>query len=303
MAPSLRSLYAYASNLLSQLPLLGTLSAPNAIEPYIPLSGAPSCPIDGPMSCHNSTPIEDGSSPSCCFVHPGGRVLLTQFWDREAHVDGAEQDWTIHGLWPDRCDGSYDQFCRYTGVPQFSNITALLAHHGQQELLEFMDRYWPAAFGSNAGLWAHEYNKHGTCINTLAPRCYGEDYQVGMEVVDYFVRAAGLFRTLDTYLALERQGFVPDAGKAYALEDIQRALEKFSGGKVVLRCTGGGRDKVTKAKYAPDVLHEVWYVYFVKGSLQSGQFVPAQELGHEGNAGNCADQVRYLPKRIRGDEL
>jgi hypothetical protein len=25
--------------------------------------------------------------------------LLTQFWDREVHVGGSEDSWTLHGLW------------------------------------------------------------------------------------------------------------------------------------------------------------------------------------------------------------
>lgn len=123
MSPSasIRSALAYAGNLLAQVPLLQDVTNPfsNLLEPvvegvsqaittpgngysgevtpYDPLSGAPSCPIDGPMSCHNNTPI--AGDDSCCFIYPGGRMLLTQFWDREVHAGGAEQDWTLHGLW------------------------------------------------------------------------------------------------------------------------------------------------------------------------------------------------------------
>jgi ribonuclease T2 len=92
---SLRSLLAYAGGLFSQLP--GAPQAPSDVRPfYEPLSGAPSCPIDGPTSCSNSTPV---AGDSCCFVHPGGRLLLTQFWDQKVHAGGAEDDWTLHGLW------------------------------------------------------------------------------------------------------------------------------------------------------------------------------------------------------------
>lgn len=113
---SLRSALAYAGNLFGQIPFLQDIANPfsptvdigeafshpshayaGEVTPYDPLSGAPSCPIDGPLSCHNSTPI--AGDPSCCFVHPGGRILLTQFWDRDVHVGGAEEDWTLHGLW------------------------------------------------------------------------------------------------------------------------------------------------------------------------------------------------------------
>jgi len=140
--------------------------------------------------------------------------------------------------------------------------------------------------GPNSHLWEHEYNKHATCINTLAPKCYGEKHVPGVEVVDYFTRASALFRTLDTYYALEKAGIVPHNRRHYPLADVQAALQKYSGGKVVLRCTD-----------RRDVLHEAWYVYFIKGSLQTGEFVPAQGNGEEGDAGNCAPWVKYLPKR------
>ncbi len=91
---SLRALVSYASNFVSQIPFLN--NSPRNVSPYEPLSGAPSCPLDGPMSCQNSTPV---TGDSCCFVHPGGRILLAQKWDPEIHASGAEEDWTLHGLW------------------------------------------------------------------------------------------------------------------------------------------------------------------------------------------------------------
>lgn len=43
---------------------------------------------------------------------------------------------------PDLCDGSYDQFCGM--APRFNNITEILQHYDQGELLENMNRYWVA---------------------------------------------------------------------------------------------------------------------------------------------------------------
>lgn len=193
MAPSLQSFLSHAGSLLSQLespssptsqldpiqprPILTTGSFFSFPSPSyyhmqpLTLTSAPSCPLDGPTSCHNSTPV---TGDPCCFVYPGGRILLTQFWDQKMKVyaGGADQDWTLHGLWcvffylfftftfslssstsskwvdisvfhrPDLCDGTYDQFCHMT--PRYDNITAVLEHHGQHELLQFMDRYWLA---------------------------------------------------------------------------------------------------------------------------------------------------------------
>ncbi len=112
-------------------------------------------------------------------------------------------------------------------------------------------------------------------------------------MVDYFVRAVALFRALDTYYALERAEIAPHPTRRYALAGITTALEQFSGGRVVLQCRGSKND----------TLHSVTYVYHVKGSLQTGHFVPARDLTKEGDAANCAPTVRYLPKRPNGDEL
>lgn len=116
MAPSLRAILSYAGQLVSQIPLqlngavpggerhapevhgvkgpAGVSSTDTMTSHYTPLTGAPSCPINGPTSCSNSTEAD-----SCCFIYPGGRLLLTQFWDQKLHVGGAEEDWTVHGLW------------------------------------------------------------------------------------------------------------------------------------------------------------------------------------------------------------
>ncbi|KAH8841711.1 hypothetical protein MCOR27_009539 [Pyricularia oryzae] len=317
MAPqqSIRALLAYAGNIFSQVPLggianpfdsgsavVGNTGVQQQQCHYSPLTGAPACPIDGPMSCHNSTPVEGNS---CCFVHPGGQLMLTQFWDQDIHEGGSDEDWTIHGLWPDLCNGGYEQFCNI--APQYRNITEILHAHGQADLVSYMNRYWVADRGTNDHLWEHEWNKHGTCINTLAPACYSVPSSSScsstnaavaspgeMAVVDYFTRAVALFKTLDTYTALERAGIVPHARKRYPLVDVQKALAEYlGGGKVALRCRGGNRHR------KGDVLNEAWFVYYVKGSLQTGEFVPAPPTGRD--ATNCAPWIKYPPKRRRGD--
>ncbi|KAK2038589.1 ribonuclease T2 family protein [Colletotrichum somersetense] len=288
MAPSLRALLARLTSILptSQTALAGGGGGDTiAVTPYEPLSGAPSCPIDGPLSCHKTS----GPTDSCCFVYPSGRLLLTQFWDDTVHAGGTEEDWTVHGLWPDLCDGSYKAYCGMT--PHFNNISDILKQYDQGDLLASMERYWVPAYGSHDHFWAHEYNKHASCINTLSASCYADAYTPGVEVVDFFTRAFSLFRQLDTYTALERAGITPSHSKRYPLADVTRALEALSGGRVVLRCQGRGRD----------VLHEAWYSYFLQGSLQTGQFVPADSLGSHGDANNCASEVRYPPKKCRGN--
>jgi len=232
--PSIRGLISFAGNLLSQIPLgsHSSTSSPAAVQhktPYIPFGNIPSCPANSPLSCHNSTVAPD----SCCFIHPGGQLLQTQFWDVRPSI-GPEDSWTLHGLWyvsrfplprplcsvqpetikrwhedwnrPDLCDGSYPSYC--TAAPRYYNISSILTEASQTDLLEDMNTFWLPNSGTPENFWQHEWNKHGTCVNTLAPSCYGEGYNAGDEVVDFFTRAVALFKvfplSLFSSLWLER---------------------------------------------------------------------------------------------------
>lgn len=59
-----------------------------------------------------------------------------------------------------------------------------------------MNKYWLPNRGTNENFWEHEWNKHGTCVNTLNPSCYGESYEVGDEVVDFMAKAVEVFKVI-----------------------------------------------------------------------------------------------------------
>ena len=65
------------------------------------------CAALGPVdfSCEAAPPAN-----TCCSPTPGGLVLQTQFWSTYTGLEDEGQllpkgSWTIHGLWPDNCDG------------------------------------------------------------------------------------------------------------------------------------------------------------------------------------------------------
>ncbi|PBP27304.1 ribonuclease T2 family protein [Diplocarpon rosae] len=297
--PSLRSLSSFAGGLLSQIPLLSqpqqpvSISSPQSQSPFPPVNsvgpgvGASNfehiCPINSPTSCHNSTAFPD----SCCFIYPGGQLLQTQFWDTGPSI-GPSDSWTLHGLWPDLCDGSYPTFC--TQAPMYHNITAILSSSSsslstssnEPSLLDYMKTYWLPNRGSPDSFWEHEWNKHGTCINTLAPSCYSA-YTPGSEVVDFFTRAVALFKELDTYKALAAKGIVPVWGKTYTRAEILDALKAVTGQEVVIGCRGR-------------VINQAWYSFNVKGSLQGGEFIATEPVGKSGRGGCPETGIRYLPK-------
>ena len=66
------------------------------------------------LSCSSrASPL---SVDSCCAETFGGLFLSTQFWSTYTGLESEGQllpanDWTLHGLWPDFCNGSYTQYC------------------------------------------------------------------------------------------------------------------------------------------------------------------------------------------------
>jgi ribonuclease T2 len=139
------------------------------------------------LSCHAPAPID-----TCCTESPGGLVLLTQFWDNL----GPKESWTLHGLWPDKCDGSFDTNCDPDRV--YPDPAAILEQFGKEVLLDDMRTFWKGNRGDES-LWEHEFAKHGTCMSTIDPLCYGPGYRQGIEAVDYFQQAVDVFKQLDSY--------------------------------------------------------------------------------------------------------
>ncbi|KAI4858545.1 ribonuclease T2-like protein [Hypoxylon rubiginosum] len=240
------------------------------------LGGAPKqCTSTTALSCHNTTTVAD----TCCFNYPGGSLLQTQFWDTNPTV-GPVNSWTIHGLWPDHCDGTYDATCDSSRA--YTNISAILKASGDDDLLSYMETYWLPNDSTAETFWEHEFGKHGTCVSTLEPRCF-TNYQATEEVPYYFNTTVALFKTLPTYQFLASAGITPSSTATYKLADIQAALSKNHGGQsVYVGCSS-------------NAIEQVYYYFNVYGSVANGQFVPASP--DNGEDGGCPSTgVKYLPK-------
>ena len=144
---------------------LSLASAALALFAPTTLAGHSDFCFDYPLSCTNTTAVQD----LCCFNYPGGELLQTQFWDTDP-ATGPANHWTVHGLWPDHCDGTYSQYCDENR--QYKNISAILQSYGKTELLAYMEKYWKDQGGNDESFWEHEWGKHGTCISTFDTNCY-----------------------------------------------------------------------------------------------------------------------------------
>lgn len=247
------------------------------------------CPAVTPVSCSASGQVSD----KCCYESPGGILLQTQFWDYAQSV-GPADSFTNHGLWPDNCDGTYQQFCNTDNQiddvsnllndPQFNGADAPIAG---SDLLSSMETYWKSDNGDDESLWTHEYNKHGTCINTLAADCY-EKWGVTSDpkkqaVYDYFRIAMDLFSKKNTYETLKAAGIVPSNDQTYSQSQIADALKQgHDGFEVHFICDDNG------------ALNQVWYYHVLQGSLLGEQFTPIDSLEHDTECPQ--DGISYPPK-------
>lgn len=103
----------------------------------------------------------------------------SQYWEGQL---------TIHGLWPQRLDGTWPSSCTTEPLGDFYE-------RGGESILNDLEVKWPNVkaekdSSSHEEFWAHEWSKHGTCS--------------GLVQFDYFHSALGLL--LDTP-PLVREGY------------------------------------------------------------------------------------------------
>lgn len=271
----------------------------------------PSCPNNLPLSCRNSTDVQD----LCCFEYPGGVILQTQFWDYRPPKGVSNNDdlekymgplnsFTNHGLWPDNCDGTYEQFCDDTMKVDdvYSILNSSQFNRDEmdikgRELLTLMEKYWKSNNGNDESLWIHEFNKHGTCFSTLKSECYdlwdgynafSYDYPDTSKraVYDYFRVSMERYQQLNTSYFLESQGITPSINVTYTKEEIENALKiGFDEKEVYFKCDQNG------------ALVEVWYFHILKGSVLEGKFHPIDSLQKRSN---CPIKgIKWYPKGYR----
>ncbi|WWD20934.1 hypothetical protein CI109_105412 [Kwoniella shandongensis] len=302
--------------LAALLPVLASLSTANAWA-----SDNHTCALTKPIySCENTTAIVD----TCCSPVQGF-VLTTQFWDTytglesEGSVLPAEA-WTIHGLWPDRCDGSYGQYCdldrQYdpspspntttgtkdgTPVPAWEGgdvITPLLQKYGKWDLLAYMQKYWKSQGSPDWIFWQHEFSKHATCFSTYdvgnygTPDCYGSLYENTTEasMIDFLESVIKAQVQYPTYEWLADAGVIPSNRTGYAISQLQDTLADASGAVPYLGCSGPTKQ----------ILTEVWYYAHSLGRPQESILKPIDQT----TKSNCnATQPIWYYERSKGSEL
>jgi len=185
-----------------------------------------------PLSCSTNTLSCSSRSTNSCCSPTYGQVVLELQW---IPGYGPSDAFTMHGLWPNTCTGGRAPNDGCDDSRQYSDISSLLT----ESVAADMNTYWPSDQGDNNVFWSHEWQKHGTCVTTLAPSCFSDGtYQQGEEVSMYFGKALELRSTYDLYAAMNNAGFGPvdSASSGYSATDVAQAIRKSFGVSVQLEC-------------------------------------------------------------------
>ncbi|KAJ9060928.1 hypothetical protein DSO57_1025788 [Entomophthora muscae] len=182
----------------------------------------------------SSCPVLEGCTmkkfDTCC-VSKMGIILYSLQW---VDATGPADKFTVHGFWPDRCDGTQAPRSGCDSSRHYHNLVDHLSSLNST-LVEQMQKNWPSYTGNNPSFWTHEWNKHGTCVSTLEPQCYSE-YKKYEDAHDFFVIVMDLYRKYDYAASLKKAGIVP--GRSYRRDSIIKAIQDDTGLHVALTCRG-----------------------------------------------------------------
>ncbi|RKO88592.1 ribonuclease T2-like protein [Blyttiomyces helicus] len=198
-------------------------------------SAVPSNPFLSPraLTCPVSeVSCSGGSTDSCCVPDNGILVLsvqwLTGYCASNSCNISPPNFWTIHGLWPDNCNGEQVGNCDKSR--QYSDVAERLQAF-DPSLFNTLQPVWPSFKGSDMSsydaFWSHEWQKHGTCYSPATPSVISRMFcfhnaREGQDVATFMSYTYELYRTYSLDTALANAGITP--GGSYALTDIDNAI-------------------------------------------------------------------------------
>ncbi|RUS15212.1 ribonuclease T2-like protein, partial [Jimgerdemannia flammicorona] len=217
------------------------------------------------LSCSTTT------LDTCCSPKHGLLVLAQQWVPGK----GPRDAFTMHGLWPDTCSGAQVPIRECDASRSYNGLDNILYNYDYDQLYDNMTTYWPSEGRSNNWFWTHEWQKHGICVSTLAPKCYGSEYKRYQDVHDYFEQALDLRTEYDLYAALDSAGIQPGSNPDDS--EIHSAIRAAFGEDAMLQCDPHGD------------IREIRLYFHVKGKSQYVLTAPLE-------TGSCQGSVGYPEK-------
>ncbi|KAG0354700.1 ribonuclease T2-like [Podila minutissima] len=157
---------------------------------------------------------------------------------------GPKNEFTLHGLWPDKCGGSWVEHCD-RGRERDDVKGSLM----RTDIYNDMNKYWPSykptpRQPNNGAFWTQEWNKHGTCVSTLDPSC---GYEGDRDLHAYFNKTLALRKKYNIYKVLKEAGIKPRPKfgmdprekDKYSVDAILAAIKKEWHVKAAVNCKSG----------------------------------------------------------------
>ncbi|PVU97877.1 hypothetical protein BB561_000258 [Smittium simulii] len=194
---------------------------------------------------------------TCCTPDVGLYTYSVGWYPKTGPADS----FTIHGLWPDYCNGTWPpnygcDTSRHLSTVE-DDIKAV-----NPELHKYMVNYWPSSNGDAEEFWLHEWNKHGTCVSTAESRCNRYNPVNGTEAIRYYEQTVEYFKIFDVYNALKKHNIVPTANNTnsgyqvkYKVSDIKAAIKEEIGAEVAISCKN-------------NIFYEVLFYFNVKNGFE-----------------------------------
>lgn len=167
--------------------LLAAVAAGNLVPNRGPTTSWRGCPVLSPAACYGTF-----NQDYQFFVEhgPSGLVMLAQSWLFNPSLSDKDKS-TLHGLWPIQCDFETQVNCERV---QFTHdqFNAMKRNFPDDQLYQQMQRVRKTKGTHHIGLLCHQITKHGACLRTILPRCYGANAHPRQDEYVYYKQTMAL---------------------------------------------------------------------------------------------------------------
>eukprot|EP01088_Endostelium_zonatum_P014283 TRINITY_DN306_c0_g1_i1.p1 TRINITY_DN306_c0_g1~~TRINITY_DN306_c0_g1_i1.p1 ORF type:complete len:239 (-),score=35.13 TRINITY_DN306_c0_g1_i1:56-772(-) len=181
-------------------------------------------------------------------------------------------DFTLHGMWPNRNDTTWPQYC----TNQRFNLNAI------SDLVGILDEVWHDFEHPNdpSEFWSHEYEKHGTCAASV-PSMANEH--------DFFSVAVKLHQSIFKLRpALASRGIVPSDNQQYSLKTFQSAIQNSIGAFPLMTCSTDYNGNVE--------VHRIQFCVNKSLQLFTCDSAITQQITNSGRCGNGNVKFPTIPR-------
>ncbi|KAJ3075001.1 ribonuclease T2-like [Podochytrium sp. JEL0797] len=202
----------------------------------------------------------------CCVSNNGIAIFAQNYtyglsyrypsnnWTDLSVVRDIGPKFTVHGLWPNKCDGSFNQ------TQWNSDHTQVIGHdydlygcdasrsfQNAEEILQnttgkfrwiypLIKEIWRAGDGDDNWFYSHEWSKHGTCAESFKPRCYEDKFTPFLDFYEYLSAVVELYVRLDVKKAFRAVGIDSSDKRGYNRTLLNDAHAKMFGHPGGMQC-------------------------------------------------------------------